>query len=132
MGRREHAGHVFAKVCAPNTKAARQTGSIPRVARRRHTIVLADIPRVLRLVDRSFRFPSVLPSCSPHRGDADNGTTPSRRKGRRDIGAETQEGREEKKDLDFPLYVVVQKPLRNAIAYYARDRYILDITVDKI
>ena len=29
MGRRRHAGHVFAKVCAPNTKATWQTGSIP-------------------------------------------------------------------------------------------------------
>ena len=31
MGRRRHAGHVFAKVCAPNTKATWQTGSIPLV-----------------------------------------------------------------------------------------------------
>jgi len=37
MGRGEHAGHVLAKVCAPNTKAAWQTGSIPtRFAGRRH------------------------------------------------------------------------------------------------
>lgn len=126
MGRREHAGHVFAKVCAPNTKAARQTGSIPRVAGRRHTIVLADIPRVLRLVDRSFRFPSVLPSfllAAPRRRDE---TTPSPCRGWRDIGRSTETSygsrrRNEGRDC-VPLYVVAQKPLRNVIAYYVRDR----------
>lgn len=63
MGCREHAGHVFAKVCAPNTKAAWQTGSIPRVAGRRHTTTTTgswtgDILRVLWLADRSFYLPS--------------------------------------------------------------------------
>lgn len=79
MGRRGHAGHVFTKVCAPNTKAAWQTGSIPRVAGRRHTTVLSVISRC-PLVGRQVVlccFPSVLPSYSPsHRGDTRGRTTP--------------------------------------------------------
>lgn len=63
MGCREHAGHVFAKVCAPNTKAAWQTGSIPRVAGRRHTttaVLDCDILRVPWLADRSFYLSSCV------------------------------------------------------------------------
>lgn len=72
MGRRGHAGHVFTKVCAPNTKAAWQTGSIPRVVGRRHTTSpVCDIPLSFGWPPGRFVcFPSALPSCSPsHRGD---------------------------------------------------------------
>lgn len=63
MGCREHAGHVFAKVCAPNTKAAWQTGSIPRVAGRRYTttaVLDCDIHPVCPLVGRPVVLPSFL------------------------------------------------------------------------
>lgn len=67
MGCREHAGHVFAKVCAPNTKAAWQTGSIPRVAGRRHTttaVLDCDIHPACPLVGRPVVLPSFLRSLS--------------------------------------------------------------------
>lgn len=64
MGRRGHAGHVFTKVCAPNTKAAWQTGSIPPVAGRRHMTVLSVIPRC-PLVSRSVVLCAFLPFFLP-------------------------------------------------------------------
>lgn len=78
-GGREHAGHVFAKVCAPNTKAAQQTGSIPRVVGRRYTDDSpdCDIPRVLWLVAWSFQLsfrPSFLLVAAPRRRER---TTPT-------------------------------------------------------
>lgn len=71
MGRRGHAGHVFTKVCAPNTKAAWQTGSIPRVAGRRHTMVLSVISRC-PLVGRPVVLCAFLPFflLTRRRGDA--------------------------------------------------------------
>lgn len=86
MGRRGHAGHVFTKVCAPNTKAAWQTGSIPRVAGRRHTMVLSVISRC-PLVGRPVVLCAFLPFFLPARRRIvetweDNTLC---RKGRRDI-----------------------------------------------
>jgi len=72
MGRRGHAGHVFTKVCAPNTKAAWQTGSIPRVAGRRHTTVLSVISRCL-LVGRPVVLCAFLPFFLPARRRGDVG-----------------------------------------------------------
>lgn len=86
MGRRGHAGHVFTKVCAPNTKAAWQTGSIPRVAGRRHTMVLSVISRC-PLVGRPVVLCAFLPFFLPaYRRIAETWEdTTLRRKGRRDI-----------------------------------------------
>lgn len=60
MGRRRHAGHVFAKVCAANTKATWQTGSIP-LSRWKKKPANDISQRVLWLAVQPFRFPSFLP-----------------------------------------------------------------------
>lgn len=56
MGRRRHAGHVFAKVCAPNTKATWQTGSIPVGGWWKNVILRVSFWLV------AWSYPSFLPS----------------------------------------------------------------------
>lgn len=66
MGRRRHAGHVFAKVCAPNTKATWQIGSIPLVAGWKKPASDIMSLRVLLVGCLAVSFlPSFLPFLSP-------------------------------------------------------------------
>lgn len=59
MGRRRHAGHVFAKVCAPNTKATWQTGSIPVGGWWKNVILRVSFWLA------AWSYPSFLPSFLP-------------------------------------------------------------------
>lgn len=131
MGCREHAGHVFAKVCAPNTKAA-MANRINTSRRRKKAHdddyddgsgpgpVLISCVRILR-VGRPLVLPSFLPPSLSRREDTSGRTTlRRRRKGRRDIGGPLT-FRILGRDLVSPLCVIAEGPSRNVIAHYVRE-----------
>lgn len=123
MGRREHAGHVFAKVCASNTKAARQTGSIPRASQEedaRTAVLRAAISRV------SFGWPpgrfaflsSFLSAYHRRRGRTTPYVVKEGIAARRPLNGP---GRGEGSSFPF-MRRRGRAVLRNVIAYYVRDR----------